>query len=58
MARWVKPKTNDLEFRTLTGRHGGLPGIPAHRRGRQEIVEASWLDRLRKSSAFWVKERP
>lgn len=49
MAQWVKPHTHELEFRTLTGRHGGLPGIPAHRRDRQEIVEANWLDRLRES---------
>lgn len=52
MAQWVKPNTNDLEFRTLTGRLGGLPGISAHRRRRQETVEANWLDRLRESSAF------
>lgn len=47
MAQWVKPNTHELEFRTLTGRHDGLPEIPEQRRERQEIFEANWLDRLR-----------
>ena len=47
MAQWEKPNTHELEFRTLTGRHSGLPGIPEQRRERQEIFEANWLDRLR-----------
>lgn len=56
MAQWVKPNTHDLEFRTLTGRHSDLPGIPAHRRERQEIAEANWLDRLRESVLSRLKK--